>query len=88
MNIWQRDASEVAASFVRVQARHLAFLLGVGAGHREAIQQYAQPYEALASYVGVLLGHGVPKEALVLAALGPRVLRLAAQPPRARIPTS
>ena len=80
VNIWQSDASEVAASFARVQARYPGrFLLGVGAGHREAIQQYARPYETLASYVDVLLGHGVPRTDLVLAALGPRVLRLAAR---------
>jgi probable F420-dependent oxidoreductase len=80
VNMWQSDASEVAASFARVQARYPGrFLLGVGAGHREAIQQYARPYETLASYVDVLLGHGVPRTDLVLAALGPRVLRLAAR---------
>lgn len=80
VNIWQSGAHDVAASFARVQARYPdRFLLGVGAGHREAIQQYAKPYETLAGYVDALLGEGVPKANLVLAALGPRVLRLAAQ---------
>jgi probable F420-dependent oxidoreductase len=80
VNMWQDDARTVAASFARVEARHPGrFLLGVGAGHREATQQYAKPYDTLASYVDVLLGDGVPDTSLVLAALGPRVLRLAAE---------
>ncbi len=78
VNIWQDDAHTVAASFARIEARHPGrFLLGVGAGHREATQRYARPYETLASYVDVLLGDGVPAQSLVLAALGPKVLRLA-----------
>jgi len=80
VNMWKDDARTVAASFARVEAAHPGrFLLGVGAGHREATQQYAKPYETLASYVGVLLDGGVPSTSLVLAALGPRVLRLAAE---------
>jgi probable F420-dependent oxidoreductase len=49
----------------------------VGAGHREATQQYARPYQALARYVDVLQAGGVPRDSLVLAALGPKVLGLA-----------
>jgi len=80
VNMWQSDAHDVAASFARVQASNPGrFLLGVGAGHREASRRYAKPYETLAGFVDVLLGDGVPEANLVLAALGPRVLRLAAQ---------
>ena len=80
VNMWQDDARTVAASFKRIEARLPGrFLLGVGAGHREAIQQYAKPYETLVSYVDTLLGDGVPADSLVLAALGPKVLRLAAE---------
>ena len=80
VNMWKDDAATVAASFARLEARHPGrFLLGVGAGHREATRQYAKPYETLASYVSVLLGEGVPAASLVLAALGPKVLRLAAE---------
>jgi probable F420-dependent oxidoreductase len=79
VNMWKDDASTVAAAFARVEARHPGrFLLGVGAGHREATREYARPYETLARYVDVLLGDGVPAHSLVLAALGPAVLRLAA----------
>lgn len=80
VNMWQHDAHDVARAFARTGSRHPGrFLLGVGAGHREATAQYARPYEKLAAYVGALLGHGVPQDSLVLAALGPRVLRLAAE---------
>jgi probable F420-dependent oxidoreductase len=80
VNMWQADARTVAASFARIEASHPGrFLLGVGAGHREATQEYAKPYDTLVSYVGALLGDGVPATSLVLAALGPKVLRLAGE---------
>jgi len=78
VNMWQDQPQDVAASFARVQRRHPGrFLLGVGAGHREATQQYARPYQVLAGYVDVLQAGGVPRDHLVLAALGPKVLGLA-----------
>jgi probable F420-dependent oxidoreductase len=80
VNMWKDEARTVAASFARIDQRHPGrFLLGVGAGHREATGQYARPYETLAAYVDVLLGEGVPADSLVLAALGPKVLHLAAE---------
>ena len=87
VNMWKDDAAVVAASFARLAARHPGrFLLGVGAGHREATQQYASPYQTLASYVDVLLADGVPAGSLVLAALGPKVLTLAGQRTAGAIP--
>jgi probable F420-dependent oxidoreductase len=87
VNIWKDDPAVVAGSFHRIESRHPGrFILGVGAGHREATQEYAKPYEALAGYVESLLGHGVPASGIVLAALGPRVLRLAAERTAGAIP--
>jgi len=78
VNMWQDQPEDVAGSFARVQRRYPdRFLLGVGAGHREATQQYAKPYETLARYVDVLQAAGVPRDSMVLAALGPKVLGLA-----------
>ena len=72
VNMWQYEAPDVAASFHRVEERFPGrFLLGVGAGHPEVVQQYAKPYDTLARYVDILLGDGVPAGSLVLAALGP-----------------
>jgi probable F420-dependent oxidoreductase len=80
VNMWQYEAGVVAASFRRVDDRFPGrFLLGVGAGHPEMVQHYAKPYDTLARYVDTLLGDGVPAGSLVLAALGPKVLRLAAE---------
>lgn len=79
VNMWQYEPHQVAASFRRVQERFPGrFLLGVGAGHPEVTQQYAKPYDTLARYVDTLLDDGVPA-GLVLAALGPKVLRLAGE---------
>jgi probable F420-dependent oxidoreductase len=78
--MWQYEAHDVAVSYRRVEERFPGrFLLGVGAGHPEVTQQYAKPYDTLARYVDTLLGDGVPAGVLVLAALGPKVLRLAAE---------
>jgi probable F420-dependent oxidoreductase len=87
VNMWQDPPATVAASFARIAARQPGrFLLGVGAGHREATQQYASPLETLTRYVDVLRGDGVPRNGLVLAALGPKVLRLAAERTAGAIP--
>jgi probable F420-dependent oxidoreductase len=80
VNMWQDDAPTVASSFRRLAGRHPGrFVLGVGAGHREASQAYQRPYETLAGYVDTLTQDGVPRDDLMLAALGPRVLRLAGE---------
>jgi probable F420-dependent oxidoreductase len=87
VNMWQSDPAVVADSYARIEAGYPGrFVLGVGAGHREATPQYASPYETLATYVDRLLAAGVPAERLVLAALGPRVLTLAADRTAGAIP--
>jgi probable F420-dependent oxidoreductase len=79
VNVWTADAADVARSYHRIEAAHPGrFLLGVGVGHPEAIDRYHSPYQALVDYLDVLDAEGVPAERRVLAALGPRVLRLAA----------
>lgn len=80
VNVWQTDATSLARAYQRVAAKHgERFVLGVGTGHREAFQQYEKPYETLVHFVDTLLANGVPADRLVLAALGPKVLRLAAE---------
>jgi probable F420-dependent oxidoreductase len=80
VNMWQSDAHEVAGSFKRIEAAHPGrFLLGIGVGHREAIKEYASPYQTTVDYVNALLGDGVPSGSVILAALGPKMLRLAAE---------
>ncbi|SFW78056.1 TIGR03620 family F420-dependent LLM class oxidoreductase [Amycolatopsis australiensis] len=78
VNVWTAAADTVAASYHRIEARHPGrFLLGVGIGHREVHAEYASPHDTLLSYVDQLTRAGVPAERVVVAALGPRMLRLA-----------
>jgi probable F420-dependent oxidoreductase len=80
VNVWQDDAATVGASYHRITARHPGrFLLGLGIGHPEATQEYEKPYAKLVSYLDQLDDLKVPAEGRVLAALGPRVLRLSAE---------
>ncbi|OBH16488.1 LLM class F420-dependent oxidoreductase [Mycobacterium sp. E1715] len=80
INIWTAQAAAVARSFQRIEKAYPGrFLLGVGVGHPEHTQEYVKPYDALASYLDELDAAMVPTSRRVLAALGPRVLRLAAQ---------
>lgn len=78
VNVWQDDARTVAASYHRLAERFPGrFLLGLGIGHPEATREYASPYQSLVDYLDELDAAGVPQQGRALAALGPRVLRLA-----------
>ncbi|MFD4502760.1 LLM class F420-dependent oxidoreductase [Streptomyces sp. NPDC058457] len=78
VNIWSHPADRIARSYRRIAERHAdRFLLGIGAGHPEATKEFVRPYEALNDYLDVLDAGGVPVARRALAALGPRVLRLA-----------
>lgn len=81
VNIWPYPADEVAQSFHRVEGAHPdRLMLGIGVGHPEAVgAQYARPYTALVEYLDQLDEEGVPTERRMLAALGPKVLALAAK---------
>ena len=80
VNIWSAPAPAVAESFKRIESGHPGrFLLGIGVGHAEHTQEYVKPYDALVSYLDQLDAALVPTSRRVVAALGPRVLRLATQ---------
>ncbi|UXA08041.1 LLM class F420-dependent oxidoreductase [Mycobacterium sp. SMC-2] len=80
VNIWTAPARAVAESFKRIEKAHAGrFLLGIGVGHTEHTEGYVKPYDALVSYLDELDAAMVPTSRRVLAALGPRVLRLAAR---------
>lgn len=80
VNMWREDAATVAASHHRLRDKHPGrFLLGVGIGHPESTSEYSDPVAKIESYLGELEAGGVPKEEIILAALGPRVLRIAAE---------
>jgi probable F420-dependent oxidoreductase len=80
VNIWSAAAKPVAESFHRINTAYPGrFVLGVGVGHPEVDTQYRKPYDALVSYLDELDEYGVPANQRVLAALGPRVLKLSAE---------
>jgi probable F420-dependent oxidoreductase len=80
VNVWKDDAATMAADYHRIAAKHPdRFLLGLGIGHPEAVQEYQKPYDKLVSYLDQLDELKVPAEGRALAALGPRVLRLAGE---------
>jgi probable F420-dependent oxidoreductase len=77
INIWTAAAGPVADSFHRIEKAYPGrFLLGIGVGHPEAQTEYKKPYDALSDYLTELDQHGVPKDRVVVAALGPQVLKL------------
>lgn len=79
VNVWKDSADVVAASFARIEASHPGrFVLGIGIGHPEATSDYRRPYPTLVEYVDRLGELGVPLDRVTLAALGPKVLELAA----------
>ncbi|MBV9514603.1 MAG: LLM class F420-dependent oxidoreductase [Mycobacteriaceae bacterium] len=80
VNIWTAEAGPVAESFHRIDNAYPArFLLGIGVGHPEAHTQYRKPIDALNDYLDKLDRYGVPKNRRVVAALGPKVLKLSAE---------
>ena len=80
VNIWTAAAGPTAESFHRIEKAFPGrFLLGIGVGHPEAHTEYKKPYDALRDYLDELARHGVPAERVVVAALGPQVLKLAAR---------
>ncbi|MFT7835110.1 LLM class F420-dependent oxidoreductase [Saccharothrix sp. BKS2] len=75
LNVWTTPAAEVNEGY-RALAWTDRFLVGIGAGHREVVgEAYHSPYRKLLHYLDEL---DVPRDRLALAALGPRVLALAA----------
>ncbi|MDX8029968.1 TIGR03620 family F420-dependent LLM class oxidoreductase [Lentzea sp. BCCO 10_0856] len=73
LNVWQTEPEDVSRSFQRLGSDRV--VLGVGVGHRQIDQSYEKPYPKLVSYLDRL---DVPADRLLLAALGPKVLQLAA----------
>jgi probable F420-dependent oxidoreductase len=79
VNMWTNKPDVIAEAYHTIAARHPGrFLLGVGIGHPESIGRYHKPYDTMVGYLDALDAAAVPTEHRILAALGPRTLRLAA----------
>ncbi|MGW4226228.1 LLM class F420-dependent oxidoreductase [Streptomyces bauhiniae] len=86
-SIWQYDARESAAGYAEVESAHPGrFLLGLGMSHAKLAEQYRRPYSALVEYLDELDAAGVPAGRRVLAALGPKTVRLAGERSLGAIP--
>jgi probable F420-dependent oxidoreductase len=80
VNVWRAPAEQVAEAYHRVEDAYPGrFLLGIGIGHPEHTDEYRKPYDVLVEYLDVLDAAKVPTSRRVIAALGPQVLKLAAQ---------
>jgi probable F420-dependent oxidoreductase len=80
VNVWTAKADEVAEAYHRIEDKYPGrFLLGIGIGHPEHTGEYRKPYDVLVEYLDALDAAKVPTSRRVVAALGPKVLKLAAQ---------
>lgn len=81
VSIWGATPAEVAQGVSDLEERYPGrFLLGLGASHATLIQSYRRPFAHMVEYLDALdaMVPTVPKERRVLAALGPKMLELAA----------
>ncbi|WP_319457917.1 MULTISPECIES: LLM class F420-dependent oxidoreductase [unclassified Mycobacterium] len=79
INVWTVKAEEVADAYHRVEGAYPGrFLLGIGIGHPEHTEEYRKPYDVLVEYLDALDAAKVPTSRMVVAALGPKVLKLSA----------
>lgn len=80
INVWTAPAEQVAEAYHRVEDAHPGrFLLGIGIGHPEHTDEYRKPYDVLVEYLDALDAAKVPTSRRMVAALGPKVLKLSAQ---------
>jgi probable F420-dependent oxidoreductase len=80
VNVWTAPAEQVAESYHRIEGAYPGrFLLGIGIGHPERTEEYRKPYDVLVEYLDALDTANVPTSRRVVAALGPKVLKLAAK---------
>jgi len=81
VSVWVTDPKNLSESVAALDARYPGrFLLGLGASHGPAVENYSRPYSHVVSFLDGLDEAGVvSKERRILAALGPRMLKLAAE---------
>ncbi|MEU1352047.1 LLM class F420-dependent oxidoreductase [Streptomyces sp. NPDC005775] len=80
LSIWDHSAADVAARIATLDASARGRLvLGLGVSHGPMVPQYAKPYSAMVAYLDALDSANPPVDSghRVLAALGPKMLKLA-----------
>jgi probable F420-dependent oxidoreductase len=82
VSMWTGAPSDVGPAVADLEARYPGrFVLGIGASHAPVVADYTRPYSHMVAYLDDLdgLDTPVPADRRVLAALGPRMLELAAE---------
>jgi len=82
LNVWRNEPADVAAGHARLRSEFGdRFLLGLGIGHPEATSDYQRPLAKMRSFLDELDAsqQPVPREEMVIAALGPKMLDLAGE---------
>jgi probable F420-dependent oxidoreductase len=80
LSVWEHDAAEVAAAAAELDATYAdRFVLGLGVSHGHMVTGYQKPYAKMVDYLDGLDKAGMAPERRVLAALGPKMLRLSAE---------
>jgi probable F420-dependent oxidoreductase len=82
LNVWQHEPADVAAAHAQLTADHPGrFVLGIGIGHPEATSEYTKPLAKMRAFFDGLdaADTPVPQDQRCAAALGPKMLDLAAE---------
>jgi probable F420-dependent oxidoreductase len=82
LNVWQHEPAAVAAAHAELtQDFPGRFVLGIGIGHPEATSDYTRPLATMRAFFDGLdaASPPVPREERLAAALGPKMLDLAAE---------
>jgi probable F420-dependent oxidoreductase len=82
VNVWQNDPAELAGQFAQLDAEFPGrILVGLGIGHPEVTSDYTRPLTTMRTFLDGLDGATPPLPAArrCLAALGPKMLDLAAE---------
>ena len=82
LNVWRHEPADVAAGHARLADEFPGrFLLGIGVGHPEATSDYAKPLTKMREFLDGLdaAERPVPHRERIVAALGPKMLDLAAR---------
>jgi len=79
VNMWREDPVTAGRSYLRLaDAYPDRLLLGIGVGHPESIDRYSRPLVKIGDYLDRLSELGVPPDRVILGALGPKALAVAA----------
>jgi probable F420-dependent oxidoreductase len=82
LNVWRHEPADVAAAHAELAREYGSrFLLGIGVGHPEATSAYEKPLTKMRTFFDGLdaAEPPVPRDQRVAAALGPKMLDLAAE---------